>query len=146
MGKKILLLLFIISITFPAIAQVEKIVGKWYIIDEDFVKKSIVSIYKASDGLYEGIITSILTGDPDSLCSKCPGADKNKPFLGLVIIRKMREEKGNLVGGTILDPLQGKFYHSSISYDEKTATLKVRGSLDKWGLIGRNQKWARVEE
>jgi len=32
-----------------------------------------------------------------------------------------------------------------MTFDSKTGNLKVRGSLDKSGIIGRNQTWLRAE-
>jgi uncharacterized protein (DUF2147 family) len=49
-----------------------------------------------------------------------------------------------LEGGYILDPANGKKYHASIEYDKKTGKLKLRGSLDKTGMIGRNQFWEKM--
>ncbi|MHC1779913.1 MAG: DUF2147 domain-containing protein [Bacteroidales bacterium] len=145
--KKITVLtaLFIMLATMPAFAQINKIVGKWYSIDEEGRRKSMVNIYKASDGTYEGAIVTLLTGDPKRLCVNCTGADKNKPIEGMTIIKKMKAEKEKLTGGTIMDPLDGKVYSCTISYDTKTGNLKVRGSLDGWGLIGRNQAWIKAE-
>ena len=63
-------------------------------------------------------------------------------MVGLVIVRDMKFENGSLVGGTILDPANGKTYYASIDL-ESTGKLKVRGSLDKHGLLGRSQFWVR---
>ena len=122
-------------------AQVGKIVGKWYTIEEDGTKKSLVSIYKAPNGTYEGVIEKLLTGDPNRRCVNCTGADKDKPILGMKIIKGLKLDDQKLTGGTIMDPANGKTYNCTISYDKKNGKLKVRGSLDKTGLLGRNQTW-----
>jgi hypothetical protein len=42
-------------ISMSAFAQIGKIVGKWYTIDEEGRQKSMVNIYKAPADQYEGV-------------------------------------------------------------------------------------------
>jgi uncharacterized protein (DUF2147 family) len=74
-------------------------------------------------------------------CEACQGEDKNAPVEGLVIIRGMKAEDGQLVGGKVLDPESGKFYYGKIHL--KNGNLVLRGSLDKRGFLGRNQTWVK---
>ena len=46
-------------------------------------------------------------------------------------------------GGSIYDPGNGKTYNCSMKVEGDV--LKVRGSLDKRGLIGRTMDWFRVK-
>ena len=127
-----------------AFAQTDKITGKWKTIDDkDGSEKSIVHIYKATNGKYYGKIEKLFK-DPQKLCTECDGANKDKPVMGMVIVNNMVEKDGNLTEGTILDPKDGKVYQCNISYNAKTGNLKVRGSLDKRGIIGRSQQWIKV--
>ncbi len=141
------LLLFVAIFLFPvfALAQPAKILGKWYTIDEDGNRKSLVSLTRTSAGVYEGVIEKLLTGDPNRRCIECTGADKDKPIAGMKIIRGLRVDGEKLTGGTILDPANGKIYNCTMTYDKKTGNLKVRGSLDRTGIIGRNQTWLRAD-
>lgn len=121
-------------------AQVSGIVGDWKTVDDKSGEvRSIVHIYKATDGLYYGKIAKLLKENPESVCVACTGADKDKPVQGMVIIRGMHEDDGELVGGRILDPESGKFYYAKLYL--KDGKLILRGSLDKRGFIGRNQTW-----
>jgi len=138
---KTLFALVIFFWSASAYAQTDKIVGKWYTVEESGAKKSLVSIYRASDGTYEGKIEKLLTGDPNRRCVNCTGADKDKPLLGMKIIKRMKADGQKLTGGTILDPNNGKIYNCTISYDQKSGKLKMKGSLDKTGLLGRTQIW-----
>ena len=128
----------------PLFAQPSNIVGKWYTIDEDGNRKSIVEIYKAPSGIYEGKIVNLLTGDPERRCVNCTGSKHNVKIKGMVNVTGMRADGEKLSGGKILDPANGKEYNCSMTYDKKTGNLKVRGSLDKSGIIGRNQTWIRA--
>ena len=124
-------------------AQVNKILGDWKTVDDKTgEKRSVVTIYKGSDGLYYGKISKMLMyTDLDLKCDQCKGEDYNAPIEGLVIIRGMKAENGELVGGKVLDPESGKFYYGKIYL--KDGKLVLRGSLDKRGFLGRNQTWIR---
>jgi len=141
--KKLLFLSFFLC-PFLAFSQVSNIVGSWKTIDDETGEaKSIVRIYKGTDGKYYGKIEKLFQ-NPDGKCDKCTGQNKDKPILGLVIITGMKENGDKLDGGNILDPGNGKTYYASLSI-EKDGRLKVRGSLDKWGVAGRSQFWVKAE-
>ena len=127
---------------FSMQAQVKGIVGDWKTVDDKTGKSfSIVNIYQAKDGLYYGKITKMLVGPKGERCVECEGEDYNKPLEGLIIIRGMKAENGQLVGGKVLDPDSGKFYYGKIYL--KDGKLVLRGSLDKRGFLGRNQTWLK---
>ena len=141
MKKTLLLLLALVALS--AQAQISAILGDWRTVDDKTgEKRSIVTIYKGSDGLYYGKISKMLMyTELDLKCDKCQGADHNAPIEGLVIIRGMHAENVQLVGGKVLDPESGKFYYGKIHL--KDGKLVLRGSLDKRGFLGRNQTWIR---
>jgi len=137
-------LAFLITCSMSGIAQVNKIVGKWKTIDDkDGSVKSIVYIFKATNGKYYGKIDKLFK-DPEKLCTECEGVNKNQPILGMMIINNMFEKNETLTGGTIMDPKNGKVYKCNISLDRGSDNLNVRGSLDSGGWIGRSQTWVRV--
>lgn len=142
--KRSILSAFLITLfSLTAFSQVDKIVGRWKTIDDkDGSAKSIVYIFKATNGKYYGRIEKLFKNS-ESLCTECEGANKNKPKLGMQIINGMVEKEGMLTGGTILDPSNGKIYYCNISYDKQKGELSVRGSLDKKGWLGRSQTWIR---
>lgn len=142
MKKSILALFMLVSVA--ASAQVENILGDWKTIDDKTgERRSVVAIYQESDGLYYGKIAKMLVGEPGLKCTTCKNEDYNAPLEGLVIIRGMKfDAKANaLTGGKVLDPESGKFYYGKIY--TKDGKLVLRGSLDKAGLLGRNQTWER---
>ncbi len=124
-------------------AQVESILGEWKTVDDKTGEvRAVVRIYKASNGLYYGKIEKMLKY-ADAVCDNCEGEDKGKPILGMQIIRGMKADGGVLKEGYVLDPESGKRYYGTIGYDKKTGKLKLRGSIDKHGILGRNQYWIR---
>lgn len=145
MKKLIFTLSFIIAIVFSGSSQATKIIGRWKTIDDvDGSPKSIVFVFKATNGKYYGKIEKLFK-DPTKLCTECEGAKKNQLILGMLIINDMTEENGKLTGGTILDPKKGKVYKCNISLDPTNGDkLKVRGSLDSGGFLGRSQTWLRA--
>lgn len=136
-------ILFFVFMTISLQAQISSIVGDWKTVDDKTgERRSVVTIYKGSDGLYYGKISKLLMYQELNLkCDACQGEDKNAPIEGLVIIRGMKAEDGQLVGGKVLDPESGKFYYGKIYM--KDGKLVLRGSLDKRGFLGRNQTWVR---
>ncbi|MDR1757605.1 MAG: DUF2147 domain-containing protein [Bacteroidales bacterium] len=143
--KKYFLWVFVMTIGLHGVhAQVERVVGYWKTVDDNSGEiKSMVRVYKMSDGTYQGKIEKLYL-HPGAKCDKCEGADKGKPVTGMVIIRDMKADGDKLSGGYVLDPESGKKYYGSISIDEKTGKLKLRGSIDKFGVLGRTQYWIRA--
>lgn len=142
--KKFLLLIGVFAFSSFVGAQVNQIVGNWKTVDDKTGDSfSLVQIYKAADGLFYGKIAKMLVGPAGLVCDQCVGEDHNQPLEGLVIIRGMHEENGELHGGRVLDPENGKFYYGKIFL--KDGKLVLRGSLDKRGLLGRNQTWIKAE-
>ena len=143
MKKTLISFIFLIAFSLTGFGQIDKILGDWKTIDdEDGTAKSIVHIFKATNGKYYGKIEKLFK-NPNSLCTACKGENYNKPKLGMRIINDMVLKDGVLTGGTILDPNNGKVYKCNITYNLQTGKLEVRGSLDKGGLIGRTQTWVK---
>ena len=142
MNKRIFLLMAIAIMSITMMAQTP-ILGEWITIDDKTNEKaSVVSIYKGSNGLYYGKIIQLFNQDGPGICTECTGADKDKPIVGLIIVRDMQLKDGELCGGKVLDPDNGKFYYAKM-YLDKSGKLVLRGSLDRAGLLGRSQTWIR---
>ena len=145
MRKLFLMLVLALASAMPMTAQVQQIVGEWITVDDKTGEQlSVVKIFKATDGLYYGKIVKLLVGNQDEKCVACTGADKDKPVVGLIIIRGFQEKDGKLVSGDkgrVLDPDNGKFYYGKIWLED--GKLILRGSLDKKGILGRSQTWIR---
>ena len=143
--KKCLFYVLFLFCSVSAFSQVNNIVGRWKTIDDKTGEvKSIVLIYKDQNGKYYGKIEKLFKYS-DAKCEKCKDENKNKPILGMVIITDMKEKGDKLEGGLILDPENGEKYYVTISYEKESGKLKLRGSIDKFGVIGRNQFWEKAE-
>jgi uncharacterized protein (DUF2147 family) len=121
-------------------------VGLWKTIDDDGkTEKSLVRITD-SGGVLSGSIEKIF--DPakqDHTCDKCTDDRKDKPVLGMAIIRNVRQDgddKGLWGGGEILDPNNGKTYKTRLKPVDGGKTMEMRGYI---GFLYRTQVWQRVE-
>ncbi len=138
--KKIAFAFFALFFATLSYAQIE---GKWKTIDDETGKeKSIVEIFKKPDGKYYGKISQLLAKPENPNCVNCKDDRKNKPLIGLEIIRGMQKDGDSFTGGTITDPKSGKTYKCNISRDGEKLT--VRGYVG-FSLIGRSQTWHLVK-
>ena len=143
MKKVLFTFTFVMAFCMYGFSQADKMVGKWKTIDDkDGSAKSIISIFKATNGRYYGKIDKIIN-DIHTSCTECEGENKNKPLVGMQIINNLIVKGETLTGGTILDPKTGKIYKCNLSLGSGGNKLNVRGSLDKGGLFGRSQTWIR---
>ena len=114
--KRVFLAAVILLVSLAVSAQINEILGDWTTVDDATGQSySVVHIYKGTNGKYYGEISEMLIpGTENQKCVACEGADKDKPVLGMIIIRDMEEKDGALVGGRVLDPENGKFYYGKI--------------------------------
>jgi uncharacterized protein (DUF2147 family) len=137
----------LIYITFLFIclqANAQSVFGKWKTIDDKTGEaKSVVEIYEASGKVYGKIVEITDATKRNGKCEKCTGADKDKPVLGLVIIKGLEKDDDEYNGGKITDPESGKIYKSYIKLSGKDK-LEVRGYIG-FSLIGRSQTWIRAK-
>lgn len=138
--KKLAFALFALFLSIFSYAQIE---GYWKTIDDKTNKaKSIVKIYKSSNGKYYGKIHKLLIKPTNDKCVECKGDRKNKPLIGLDIIRGLKKNGDEFTGGTITDPKTGKTYKCTVK--RNGSQLKVRGYIG-FSLIGRTQTWQEVK-
>ena len=128
---------------FTQLSYCQNIIGKWKTIDDTTGKeKSIVEIYEKS-GKYFGKITQLYdVASQNKKCDKCEGENKNKPIIGLVIIKNMIKDGVVFSGGTITDPSNGKVYSCKFE-NIKNDKITVRGFIG-FSLFGRSQTWIRL--
>jgi uncharacterized protein (DUF2147 family) len=134
---------------FAAAAQTASPAGAWKTIDDATKKeKSVVRIVDTG-GVYSGRIEKLLesTMSPDAVCKECTDERKDKPVVGLLIVRNMKQsadDKSVFEGGDILDPANGKVYKAKMKLIDNGSKLEVRGFVGI-SLLGRTQTWIRAE-
>lgn len=142
--NKLLFLAAFIGLTLTGTVKGQTVFGKWKTIDDETGKpKSIVEIYEKSGKVYGKVVEILDPKKKDKLCTECTGEDKNKPILGMHVVKGLHKEQKEYTGGTITDPNNGKVYKCFITL-EGHDKLKVRGYIG-FSLIGRTQVWHRVK-
>lgn len=130
-----------------ALAQASP-VGLWKTIDDDGkTEKSLVRISEVG-GVLTGTIEKVFDGaKPDARCDKCSDDRKDKPVVGMAIIRNVKQDaydKALWGGGEILDPNNGKLYKARLKPVDGGKKLEMRGYVGM-PMFGRTQTWLRVE-
>ena len=131
----------------PVFAQATP-VGVWKTIDDKTkAERSQVRITEEG-GVLTGRIEKLLAPDApkDRKCDKCTDDRKDKPMVGLEIIRGVKKGDSGDVweGGTILDPEEGKTYKVRLTPVDGGKRLDVRGYIGM-PMLGRTQTWVRAE-
>jgi uncharacterized protein (DUF2147 family) len=139
--KKIVLTIISVMLAASA-AFAQDVIGKWKLDDGT----AIVEVYKSGDAYNGKIVWLEEPTDADGT----PAKDNNNPdlalrtreLIGLNLLSGLKKTADNeYSGGKIYDPGNGKTYNCSMKVEGNV--LKVRGSLDKRGLIGRTMDWFR---
>jgi len=120
----------------------DPITGTWKTVDEKTGKvTSEIQLYDEGGKLF-GKITRLnepndAQGKP-KVCTKCQGEDKDKPIVGLVILKGLSASGDRYKDGTITDPADGKVYKAELWAED--GKLKVRGYL---GVFYKTQTWMK---
>ena len=112
---KRILISMILMLAPLAAAMAQDVVGKW----------------KLADGS-----PAVDDKNPDAKLRK-------RQILGLNMLSGLSKQGTEYSGGSIYDPGNGKTYNCSMKVEGDI--LRVRGSLDKKGLLGRTMDWYRVK-
>ena len=140
-----------VSAQTPAPAVLQTPAGLWQAVDDDTKQPTGWFLITNRDGVYSGIIARMFLKpgeDPNAVCSECKDDRLNHTWLGLEIIRGMKqdaEKPEKYVDGTILDPRDGKVYKANMTVTPDGQTLVVRGYIGI-SLLGKNQYWTRLPD
>lgn len=142
--KKAIFTFLLIAVAGIFSVSAQGVVGKWKTIDDETGQaKSVVEIYEQNGKIYGKVVEILNPAKKEAKCTKCKGADKDKPIDGLIIIKGLTKDGDEYTDGDILDPNKGKLYSCTIKLDGKDK-LDVRGYMGI-SLLGRSQTWTRVK-
>ena len=123
-------------------AKLKNAIGHWQVVNSDGMPGGKVETY-IEGGQVFGRVTEVRPGrTPKDVCDKCSGAYKNQPILGMVNMRGFHPEGDDWVGGTVIDPENGKEYKGKI-WAVGAGTLHMRGFVGI-SLLGRTESWVRI--
>jgi uncharacterized protein (DUF2147 family) len=139
--KKIFICMIVMLASVATYAQ--DVVGKWKLEDGT----AIVEVYQQGDAFNGKIVWLANPTEADG----SPAVDSNNPdkslrkrqILGLNMLHGLKKDGEKYAGGKIYDPGNGKTYNCSMKVEGDI--LRVRGSLDAKGLLGRTMDWFRVK-
>ena len=118
-------------------------IGRWKTFDDKSGEpKAIVQIYAQDGRLFGRIEQTFKPGGEKRVCVPCSDDRKNKPIVGLVIIRNMQRDGDQYAGGDILDPESGSVYRCKMHLESGGERLVLRGFIGI-SLLGRSQTWQR---
>ncbi|MFS8136823.1 MAG: DUF2147 domain-containing protein [Thermomonas sp.] len=141
--RKIIITVALASIAFTASAQTHtSAIGKWKTLDDKSGKPmTITEVYEAKNGTLAAKITENL-GLP-AVCDECSGANKGKPFVGIVTVWNMKANKDGTWGG-------GNGYKPSEDMNFTARSMKLIDGGNKMEIKGckaifcKTATWVRV--
>jgi uncharacterized protein (DUF2147 family) len=143
--KNVLLISLMIGLVLFAFATPtpDDIIGVW----KDGKGKGHVQIYK-QNGKYYGKIVWLQkpkdeSGKPKVDKNNPNTSLRNKPLLGLTMLRNFEYDDGEWSGGNIYNQSDGKEYKAYMKLKDKN-TLAVRGYVGI-SLLGKTDTWTRVK-
>ncbi|MDM5176329.1 DUF2147 domain-containing protein [Massilia sp. CCM 8695] len=134
----------------PALALAQETaspVGLWKNIDDVTGKPKALIRISDNNGEIQGKLEKLFRPegtDQNPKCTKCEGANKDQPILGMTFMSGLKKEGDEYTGGQILDPDNGKVYKSKLKVVEGGKKLNVRGYMGM-PVFGRSQVWVREE-
>jgi uncharacterized protein (DUF2147 family) len=119
--------------------------GVWRTIDDNTHKpRGLIRLYEQDGALFGRIEASFDPKEAKEVCALCADERKNKPVIGMVVMRNMRKHGSEYSGGDILDPDTGQVYKCRLTMQDGGRRLVVRGFIG-FALLGRSQVWFRQE-
>jgi len=141
--KRILLSLIALSCFATTWAQTPTPAGLWKTFNDSTGKPDGLVRIEEIDGELIGTVVEVLSATaPNPICDLCEGALKDKPIIGMTILRGLRRDSDGYGGGTILDPDEGRTYRCTVMLLDGGRKLEVRGYVGL-PLLGRTQIWVR---
>jgi uncharacterized protein (DUF2147 family) len=135
-----------VATSITSTVQAQTPVGVWLTIDDATKKpRSHVRIVEESGVLKGAVVKGLDPNDkPDAVCELCTDDRKDKPIIGMTILRNLKKNGDKWDGGDVLDPNNGRVYRAQITVSPDNKALTLRGYIGT-PLLGRSQTWTRVE-
>jgi len=116
-------------------------VGTW-----DLGEGGVLETYVQNGKLYGKVLHTRKDLDNNGVCKKCDGTNKNKPYVGMVIIYNFAPEGATEVwgGGRFIDQATGLIAQGKIKAENNGAILNVRGYFGN-PILGQTVIWKRIK-
>jgi uncharacterized protein (DUF2147 family) len=122
--------------------KLQNAIGHWQIVESNGKPNGQAQTYLVNGKLF-GRVTQVRPGrTPRDVCDKCSGEYKKQLILGMVIMRDFHPDGDDWVGGTVVDPENGKMYRGKI-WAVGNDRLNLRGFIGI-SILGRTESWTRI--
>lgn len=141
--RRLLLTLMLASTAFAAGAQQHASpIGKWKTLDDESGKPmTITEIYEAKNGTLAAKIIENLGLPPN--CDKCSGQYKGKPYVGIVTLWNLKEQKDGTWSGNGYKPSDDRSFNAkSVKLMDGGKKLEVKGCV---AFFCKTATWVRVD-
>lgn len=141
--KKILILLLLVS-SFSLAAK-QDILTTWLIEEKkEHGNNVIIEFVEENDGTISGYIRDLAnkTGLLTDELNKDPEL-KGQPLIGMKFIKdfQYQDDDNRYINGKIYDPTRGSWWNARAYVDKENKKIYLKGSLDKYGIIGLTKVW-----
>lgn len=140
-----LILVWSSIIALPMAASAAPMTGVWETVSDRTGEAEALVRITETRGHLEGTVEKIFSPpalSPHPVCENCEGDLRNKPVVGLVILRATMTTSPDRAEGEILDPDEGQVYQCKLHLVPGGERLEVRGYIG-FELFGRTQIWHR---
>lgn len=145
----------IIATTLASANTNDTAVGTWLSIGDDGITPTgYWTLYVADNGTLSGKMIYAIGEALDEDLSHCDETYRDYPvkvdfstqtLIDTILMYNLQfKSEGEWIRGNIIDPDNAKVYYVRVTVDGDT--MKMRGSLDKAGWLGRSQNWIRTTE
>jgi uncharacterized protein (DUF2147 family) len=144
-GKRFtgILIVLLAALLARAAGPAQSIQGLWKTMDDKTHQpRGVVRIYQDNGQFFGKIVRSFDPKEAKEVCAPCSGPLHNKPIIGMLILRDMRQNGNKFSGGTIVDPDTGESYRCKMTLEDGGQKLTVRGYIGL-AVFGRTQVWTR---
>lgn len=144
MFKKVSILFYLFVLSFASYAQkTDDILGKWL----NPSGEGQIEIFKKGNKYFGKLVwinePNDENGRPKTDIKNPNPSLRNKPALGMELLKNFIFEDNKWTDGTIYDPKSGKTYSCNLNLKDNSH-LNVRGYIGI-SLIGRTEVWKRVK-
>ncbi len=117
--------------------------GVWRTMNDKTGKvRGTVLVYEEKGEFFAKVNSAVDPKEAADICDLCPGELKNRPVIGLVIMRGMKRVGAEYGGGEVLDPDTGSIYRGKFKITDSGTKMVLRGFVGI-SLLGRSQTWQR---
>lgn len=115
----------------------------WRAYDLKGQARSVLKFYEVNGELRADVVKILL--ENGTYCTQCKGQLKNKPYLGMTIIRGLHFKRNKWVGGEVLDTDTGNTYSCNVSLSNDGNIMHLH-AYKGIPLFGRTVEWQREND